>query len=287
MPRTRRIAGLSLLVAGVAVAQAPPRVPRSYALVIGIATYPHLPPEKQLKFAERDAESVYSILISPQGGNFRAENVRRLSGANATLEALQRQLETWLPSTAGEDDRVLIYFAGHGFVHEGKAYFAPYDFDPSRPETTGYAMDALGNAIGKIRARSKILRISPFGLIEMTRQRIRPSLRRSVYEDCPCCRGTALVKTAESVAIEVVRLLLSSIHRDNVGKITVEVHDRVGAYLNNRKRKDLISFEEANNVTIHINARADVSPEHLQIRCFDGSGGELKFAIPEPSKSAR
>jgi ribonuclease E len=121
----------------------------------------------------------------------------------------------------------------------------------------------------------------------MTRQRIRPSLRRSVYEDCPCCRGTGLVKTAESVAIEVVRLLLNSIHRENVGKITVEVHDRVGAYLNNRKRKDLIHFEDENDVTIHINSRADVSPEHLQIRCYDGTGSELKFAAPEPSKSAR
>jgi ribonuclease E len=146
---------------------------------------------------------------------------------------------------------------------------------------------ALRDAIRRDRARSKILRISPFGLIEMTRQRIRPSLRRSVYEDCPCCRGTSLVKTAESVAIEVVRLLLNSVHRDGVSKITVEVHDRVGAYLNNRKRKDLMRFEEENQVMIHINSRADVSPEHLNIRCFDTTGTELKIGSPEPSKSGR
>src|SRR5262249_48324470 len=146
---------------------------------------------------------------------------------------------------------------------------------------------ALRDSIRRDRARSKILRISPFGLIEMTRQRIRPSLRRSVYEDCPCCRGTGLVKTAESVAIEVVRLLLNSIHRENVAKITVEVHDRVAGYLNNRKRKDLIYFEEDSHVTIHINSRADVSPEHLVIRCFDAAGTEVKVALPEPSKSAR
>ena len=63
-----------------------------------------------------------------------------------------------------------------------------------------------------------MLRISPFGLIEMTRQRIRPSLRRSIYEDCPCCHGTGLVKTAESMAIEVMRLLLSSAHREQVSR---------------------------------------------------------------------
>ena len=63
--------------------------------------------------------------------------------------------------------------------------------------------------------------------------------------------------------------------------------NRVAAYLNNRKRKDLIRFEDDNDVTIHISSRADVSPEHLQIRCYDATGSELKFASAEPSKSGR
>ncbi len=67
---------------------------------------------------------------------------------------------------------------------------------------------ALRDAVKRDRARTKILRTSPFGLIEMTRQRIRPSLKRSVFKDCPCCSGTGVVKTAESMAIEVVRLLI-------------------------------------------------------------------------------
>jgi hypothetical protein len=57
------------------------------------------------------------------------------------------------------------------------------------------------------RARTKILRTSPFGLIEMTRQRIRPSLRSSFYRHCPACNGTGSVKTAESMALEVIRRL--------------------------------------------------------------------------------
>ena len=48
----------------------------------------------------------------------------------------------------------------------------------------------LRDAVKRDRARTKILRTSPFGLIEMTRQRIRPSLKRSVYKDCPGCTGT-------------------------------------------------------------------------------------------------
>src|SRR5213075_327318 len=69
------------------------------------------------------------------------------------------------------------------------------------------------------RARTKILRTSPFGLIEMTRQRIRPSLKRSVYGDCPCCSGRGVVKTAESMAIEVVRLLILASQHPEIDKI--------------------------------------------------------------------
>src|SRR5215203_5180132 len=54
---------------------AKPTIPRSYALVVGISKYAKLPESGQLLFPERDADSMYSVLISPEGGNFRAENV--------------------------------------------------------------------------------------------------------------------------------------------------------------------------------------------------------------------
>ena len=100
-------------------------MPRGYALIVGIANYKNLPSKAQLEFSERDADAIYSILISPEGGNFRAENVHRLTGAQATLANVKRELETWLPSVAKEDDRVVIYFAGHGFISAGRAYLAP------------------------------------------------------------------------------------------------------------------------------------------------------------------
>ena len=56
------------------------------------------------------------------------------------------------------DDRVVIYFAGHGFIYQGKGYLAPYDFDLTKADTTGYPMDELGTTIGgKIHAKWKIL----------------------------------------------------------------------------------------------------------------------------------
>ncbi|MBZ5585777.1 MAG: tetratricopeptide repeat protein [Acidobacteriia bacterium] len=136
----------------------PVTIPRSYAVVIGISRYQKLPENLQLQFAERDAQSIYTILISPEGGNFKAENVHVLAGAKATLADLRREIDTWLPSVARDDDRVLIYFAGHGFVYQGKGYLAPYDIDRDKIAATGYPMDELGAVIGgKIRAKSKIL----------------------------------------------------------------------------------------------------------------------------------
>jgi tetratricopeptide (TPR) repeat protein len=134
------------------------RIPRSYALVVGIANYQNLAAAQQLQFPERDAEAIYSILISTEGGNFRAENVHKLVGPKATLARLRYELEEWLPSVAKDDDRVLIYFAGHGFVYGGKAYLAPYDIDLKNITATGYGMVALGRDIGvKIKGKWKVL----------------------------------------------------------------------------------------------------------------------------------
>jgi len=115
--------------------------------VVGISEYKNLAAAQQLQFPDRDADSVYSILISTEGGNFKAENVHKLTGAKATLERLRYELEQWLPSVSKEDDRVLIYFTGHGFLYQGKAYLAPYDIDLKNIAVTAYAMEALARDI--------------------------------------------------------------------------------------------------------------------------------------------
>ena len=81
-----------------------------------------------------------------------------LTNDKATLANVRREIGTWLPSVAKEDDRVLIYFAGHGFMSQGKGYLAPSDFERDRIADTGFPMDELGSVIGgKIKAKSKIL----------------------------------------------------------------------------------------------------------------------------------
>lgn len=135
---------------------------------------------------------------------------------------------------------------------------------------------ALRDAVKRDRARTKILRTSPFGLIEMTRQRIRPSLKRSVYRDCPGCTGTGVVKTAESMALEVMRILLVSTQYEGVCRISVTVADDVATYLNNRKRREIASLEEPGKLTIQILGVEHASPEYFKLECQDSSGREMK-----------
>jgi ribonuclease E len=135
----------------------------------------------------------------------------------------------------------------------------------------------LRDAVKRDRARTKILRTSPFGLIEMTRQRIRPSLKRSVYKECPSCAGSGLVKSAESMAIEVVRKLLQRTHLEQVSRVTVTVEEEVATYLNNRKRRELARIEDMNSVQISILSGEGLSPEYLKLDCLDANGREVKF----------
>jgi ribonuclease E len=138
---------------------------------------------------------------------------------------------------------------------------------------------ALRDAVKRDRARTKILRTSPFGLIEMTRQRIRPSLKRSVYKDCPGCSGSGVVKTAESMAIEVVRLLILTTQSEDVAKVSVTVSDDVATYLNNKKRRELSRLEDENHLSVQIFGLEEVSPEHLVIECLDSQGREVKIPL--------
>lgn len=139
---------------------APPRsgVPRGYAVIVGVAQYQNLDASKQLQFPESDAESMYRVLINREGGSFPAENVHFLKGSQATLANIRRELEDWLPSVAQPADRVVVYFAGHGFVQNGKGYLAPWDVDPNKLETTAYSMTSLGEVLStRVKANWKVL----------------------------------------------------------------------------------------------------------------------------------
>jgi ribonuclease E len=136
---------------------------------------------------------------------------------------------------------------------------------------------ALREAVKRDRARTKILKMSAFGIIEMTRQRIRPSLKRSVYEDCPCCHGTGQVKTCESMSIDVMRLLQLAAHRDNVTRVQVRVAEAVAQYLLNKKRREISQLEESGKMQVTVLGATAAPPETLDLVCYDGNSSEIKL----------
>jgi ribonuclease E len=147
---------------------------------------------------------------------------------------------------------------------------------------------ALREAIKRDRARTKVLRMSAFGLIEMTRQRIRPSLKRSIYEDCTHCGGAGVAKTAESMAIDVMRLLALASHRGDVRRINVSVSAAVATYLTNKKRREIASLELEGNLQIFIAFKEGAPAEHLQIDGADSTGSETRlYPLPTPGGHRR
>ena len=137
----------------------------------------------------------------------------------------------------------------------------------------------LRDAMKRDRARTKILRISPFGLVEMTRQRIKPGLKRSLYKECPCCNGRGNVKTEESMALDVLRTVMLATEKKNILTVTVNVHQTVAAYLNNQKRKELAALEVRGSLEIQIHGSENVFPEFFDLDCRDSDNTRINLPI--------
>ena len=142
-------------------------------------------------------------------------------------------------------------------------------------------------ALREDRARTKLTKISELGIIEMTRQRMWPNLDRTFLKACPNCGGQGQVKTDESMAIEVMRTLMTRASHPDVHRLDVEVHSRVAEYLINRKRRPITELEEEYDVTVNIQTGVNVKPEHLRVRCLNEIGGEVTLLPAGDSYSRR
>jgi ribonuclease E len=161
------------------------------------------------------------------------------------------------------------------------------DFIDMRSESHRRGVErAFGEALMRDRARSKILKTSAFGLIEMTRQRTRQSLKRSVYQDCPHCHGMAQVKTCESMSLEVVRLLQLAACREGVTRVEVRVAPAVADYLLNKKRREIARLEEA-GALVHIQGTPGAPAELLEFQCLDKNNNEVRVLPQEPPPPMR
>ncbi len=123
----------------------------------------------------------------------------------------------------------------------------------------------LKEALKNDRARIQVGRISHFGLMEMSRQRIRAGVIESSTHKCPTCSGTGLVRSVESVALMVMRQVEDHVMKKPGQSINLKVPTDVALYILNAKRHTLSGLEAKYDLSINVMADDHVGPQHFAI----------------------
>ena len=149
----------------------------------------------------------------------------------------------------------------------------------------------LREAIKSDRAKTKILRMSQFGIVEMTRQRVRPSLKESIYRTCAHCDGAGVVKSEESQTIHIMRSLQHLCANDSIASVDVAVTPVVAHHLNNLHRTQLAELESATGRTIIVRAEPDLTGNEVRFNCLNQRGSsvawEKTFTQPKTGSSGK
>lgn len=126
--------------------------------------------------------------------------------------------------------------------------------------------------VRKDRARNRVAKISPFGIIEMTRQRLGPSLKSYTHNVCPYCDGHGWIKNLESMSLLIMRKIKLGALSGNICKIIATMNPEVALDLANRKRKALHELEEKTGISIMINPCDSFSIENSKVEYFNRTG---------------
>jgi ribonuclease E len=135
------------------------------------------------------------------------------------------------------------------------------------------------------RARIQIGRISPFGLLEMSRQRLRPSVSEITGDPCPHCDGTGFMQSTDWMALQVMRAIEDEATRQNATQIELKVSSEVALYLLNQKRQNLSELEERNNLRVIVRTNGENRGGTWEIEVLErsGNGAEKPAASSQPA----
>ena len=132
----------------------------------------------------------------------------------------------------------------------------------------------LREALKQDRARVQVGRISKFGLLEMSRQRLRPSLGEASENVCPRCHGHGTIRGIESTALSILRLVEEEAMKDNTGKVLADVPVEVATYLLNEKRQSINEIEARNHCILLIVANPSIETPNYTIERIRMNDGE-------------
>lgn len=130
------------------------------------------------------------------------------------------------------------------------------------------------------RARIKVGRISPFGMLEITRQRVGPGLKRTVFMQCTHCKGSGWSRTVQSKSLQVLREVRALMNLKGYSVLQVFTAPGVNDYLSNYKRRQILDLEEAVGKTITFRPEMSYPIDVVHYRFLTGDGQEARVAIP-------
>ena len=134
----------------------------------------------------------------------------------------------------------------------------------------------LKEALKSDKARVSVGRISQFGLLEMSRQRIKAALAEASYLPCPHCEGSGRIKSAEAQALSFIRRLSAGMAKGQIGRVEGQVPLEVAAYLLNNKRAELLKLERQYNATIYIKGSPELTNGQIEVEFFKREKEEQK-----------
>jgi ribonuclease E len=106
---------------------------------------------------------------------------------------------------------------------------------------------------------------------------MRPSLQSTTYLACPHCGGAGFIKSHESMAIEIIRMLNLSASKDQIKRIELFVSPEVGSYLQNEKRAVIAQIEQLSNKRVLIHIDPEYTGEKHNLVCFNERGSVVKL----------
>jgi len=146
--------------------------------------------------------------------------------------------------------------------------------------------DRLRDAMKMDRARIQIGRLSRFGLLEMSRQRLRPSLGESSHLVCPRCNGIGSIRSIESLALSILRLVGEELRKERTSRLIVQAPVDLATYLINEKREAVRSLEDKSHVQLTIVPNPHIqTPEYSIRRLREDEAGlaentQVSYQIP-------
>ena len=137
------------------------------------------------------------------------------------------------------------------------------DMGPARNQRD--VENRMRDALEADRARIQLGRISRFGLLELSRQRLRPSLGETSSIVCPRCNGQGHIRDVKSLALSILRLIEEEVMKERTGEIQAQVPVAVATYLLNEKREPLRAIEDAHNVRVVIIPNQNLETPHFEV----------------------